>query len=359
MRSVLKYVALYYVIFGMRSNGKTTGAMICAAIRFFLYGEPSAIIRRFDEDIKGKAAMFWGSLEKLGLIEYLSNGRWNSITYRGRIFYLSHVDADGERTTDKRPFCFAFALTQWQHDKGATYPGTIGTIIFDEFMTRGQYLQDEFTLFTNTLSTILRDDGKAKIFMLGNTVSYFCPYFREMGLKHLREMQPGDMALYTGLHKNCKTLVFYSDGIPGGKETDQYFAFDNPKLKMITEGRFEMAVYPHCPRDFGKRDIVFSFFIDFDGELLRGDVISLNGGAEEWIYMTPKTTPLKDPDHDLIYSDKDDPRPNWRRRITRPITPAEKAIANLFRAEKVFYADNQTGETVRIYVLWCDTARRG
>lgn len=351
---VLKFHCLYYIIFGMRSNGKTTAAMICAMLRYVMYGEPCAIVRRFDEDIKGaRASMFWGSLEKLQLVKYLTGGEFDTVYYFNSVFYLAKMDEDGKRIKDSRPFCYTFALSQWQHDKGQTYPGNIGTVIFDEFMTRGTYLPDEFTLFCNTLSTILRDDGQAKIFMLGNTVSYYCPYFREMGLKHLRDMEPGDISTYTGLREDCSVCVFYSDGIPGGKETDKYFAFDNPKLRMITEGQFEMALYPHCPREFGRRDILFSFFFDFDGELMRGDVIKTDSDAGEWVFVTPKTTELQSPDTDLIYSDKTDPRPNWARNMARPRTQSERAIWFLFQTGKFFYADNQCGETLRTYLQTC------
>lgn len=349
---VLSYDALYYMIFGQRANGKTTAAMIVAAIRYVMYGEPCALIRRWDEDFSGKAASrFFYVLEKLGLIEYLTNGRWNAIYCYSKMFYFAHIDENGKRSASKEPFCYGFALTQMEHDKGGTYPANIGTIIFDEFMTRMSYVPGEFALFQNALSTILRDDGCGKVWMLGNTVSYYCPYFREMGLKHIRTMSPGDIAIYTGLREDCKTVVYYSDGLPLGKETDKYFAFDNPRIQMITAGRFEAALWPHCPREIKPGEVVFSFFIDFDEELLRGDVI--RGEVDEWIYITPKTTPLQHPDEDLIYSDKDDPRPNWRRRITKPRTNAERAILELIGAEKVFYADNQCGESLRTYMQWC------
>lgn len=355
---VLEYDALYYIIFGMRSNGKTTAAMLCAAIRYVMYGEPCALIRRWDEDFSGKAVgRFWYVLEKLRVIEYLTNGRYNGVYAYSKQFYFCNIDEKGKRQNAPEPFCYGFALTQMEHDKGGTYPETIGTVIFDEFMTRLSYIPGEFALFANAISTIVRDDGQAKIWMLGNTVSYYCPYFREMGLKHMRTMQPGDISIYTGLHEDCKTVVYYSDGLPQGKKTDKYFAFDNPRLQMITAGKFEFGLWPHCPRDFNPEEIVFSFFLDFDEELLRGDVI--RGERDEWIFITPKTTPLKDEDNDLIYSDKDDPRPNWRRKMTKPRTLAERAILELITAEKVFYADNQCGETLRTYLQWCGALVNG
>ena len=35
------------------------------------------------------------------------------------------------------------------------------------------------------------------------------------------------------------------------------------------------------------------------------------------------------------------------------MTPVEKAILDLIRAEKVFYLDNECGEVIRSYLQWC------
>ena len=353
---MILYKTLYIIVFGERSNGKTFGALLCALIRYFLFGEYFAIVRRWDEDFRPKAiSRLFGGLEKYGVIEYLSGGEWNHVVHRSRMFYLATWDENGAEIIAPEPFGFGFALTQMEHDKGGNYPAKVSTIIFDEFLTRGMYLPDEMALFSNVLSTVIRDDGQAKIWMLGNTVSRYCPYFREMGLRHVREMEIGGVQEYTGTRDDCTIVVHWADGLPEGKETDKYFAFDNPKLKMITEGRFETAVYPHCPFDLATADVVFTFFVWFADDLLRGDVIVR--GGDEFIMFTPKTTELKFPDSELIYSDRIDTRRNWRRRITRPATDAERAILMLIKLEKVFYADNETGEVMRTYLQWCNSEK--
>ena len=53
-----------------------------------------------------------------------------------------------------------------EHDKSNSYP-SINTVIFDEFLTRRFYVPDEFILFMNVLSTIIRLRDNVKIFMLG------------------------------------------------------------------------------------------------------------------------------------------------------------------------------------------------
>ena len=353
---MILYGTLYIIVFGERSNGKTFGALLCALIRYFLYGDLWAIVRRWDEDFRPKAmGRLFGGLEKLKVIEYLSDGEWNHVVCKSRMFYLATWDEKGEEIVCPQPFGFGFALTQMEHDKGGNYPPNVTTIIFDEFLTRGMYLPDEIALFSNVLSTVLRDDGQAKIWMLGNTVSWYCPYFREMGLRHIKEMQIGGVQQYTGTRADCTIVVHWADGLPDGKQTDKYFAFDNPKLKMITDGRFETAVYPHCPYEIGVKDIAFSFFIVFAGEMLKCDIIV--HGDDEFIMIVPKTTELKFPDDELIYSDQYDPRPNWRRRITKPATDTERAILRLIQLEKCFYADNETGEIMRSYLAWCGSEK--
>lgn len=347
---------LYIMVYGERSNGKTFFALLCAMVRYFLYGEIFCIVRRWDEDFRPKStSRLFGGLQKMRLIQYLSGGEWSHVVCRSKMFYLAKFNEKGEEERSPDPIAYGFSLTAMEHDKGGTYPPNIGTVVFDEFLTRGMYLPDEMVLFTNVLSTVLRDDGQAKIWMLGNTVTQYCPYFREMGLRHIREMQQGDTQTYQGTRPDCTIAVHWADSPPNGKTTDKYFAFDNPKLKMITDGRFETAVYPHCPCEIGSADIAYTFFIDFDANLLKCDVIVKNGN--EFIFIAPKTTPLKYPDSELIYSDRNDPRPNWRRRISRPVTRSEKAIWQLFRSEKVFYSDNECGEVVRVYLQWCQSEK--
>ena len=354
---MMQHRALYNIVFGERANGKTFAAQLIALVRYVTYGELFCVIRRWDEDFKPKnAGRFFGGLEKTGLIKYLTGGNWDHIYTRSRMFYLAAWDDEGKEIRDSQPIGYGFALTQMEHDKGGTYPPNITTGIFDEFITRSIYVPDEFILFSNVVSTIIRDDGRCIFWMLGNTVSKYCPYFREMGLKHIREMEQGSTSLYKDGSGRALTCVHYADGLPDGKETDRYFAFDNPKLQMITAGDFETANFPHLPREYQTAEICFTFFIDFDGEKLRGDVIRSDSG-EEWIYFTPKTTDFKFPDDELIFSDRYDPRPNWRRRITRPATPAEKALLDLIRAEKVFYCDNTCGESVRTYLQWCGSEK--
>ena len=123
---------------------------------------------------------------------------------------------------------------------------------------------------------------------------------------------------------------------------------------MITGGAWEIDIYPHCPIKYKPNEILFTYFISFNGELLQCEIICHENKYFTFIHR--KTTELKDTDNDLIYSPDFDPRPNWKRKITKPVTDLEKKIASFYVNDKVFYQDNEVGEIIRNYLIWCGKA---
>lgn len=358
--------AQYYMIIGGRSHGKTYSTLLYALERYCKHGERAAIVRRYYEDVKGKRALFlWRHLVDNGEIARLTNGQWEYVYYESGGWYLARNEMHGKtviRVKEDFPFAFAFILTQMEHDKGSRYTNSVTTIIFDEFMSRSGYLPDEFTLFTNVISTIKGQRTNVKIFMLGNTVNQYCPYFRQMGLKHIKEMRPGDITLYkypTDSGKETRVAVEYTNMLRDGEITDEFFGFDNPKLKMITAGMWEFAVYPHIPYKYRPKDVLFKFFIRFDGDLFQCEIVNAvtDSGPLDFMFIHRKTTPIKYPDDDLIYDTDYSAKPNYRRRITQPTRDGERRILRYFQMEKVFYQDNATGEAIRNYLEWCGTEK--
>lgn len=353
IKPILKYNAIYNIIFGERSNGKTYGTQEHCIKDWFENGRAMALIRRFDEDFTGKRGtnMFM-PLVKDGNIKRLTNGEWEGVKYYSSRWYLTKPDAENKDKiiVQKEPFCYGFSLSAMEHDKSTTYP-TIKNIMFDEFITRGYYLQDEFVLFMNVLSTIIRRKTDVKIFMLGNTVNKYCPYFAEMGLKHIKEMKQGTIDFYRIPSAGTTIAVEYCASLLKSSPANKYFAFDNKKLEMITSGAWEIDIYPHCPIKYSKKDILFTYFIEFDTALLQCEIVSKDGNY--FTYIHEKTTPIKDPDNDLIYTQRFDPRPNYKRKITKPRTELEKKITEFYVKDKIFYQDNEIGEVVRNYLNWC------
>lgn len=352
LNRILEHNAKFNVIFGERSNGKTYSVLKLAVENFIKTGKQLAIVRRFEEDYKGKrgATVFDGLVEN-NEISKLSKGKWNSVYYYSGRWYLCRYEDDA-RITCETPLAYGFAISSMEHDKSSSYPN-ITTILFDEFITRTFYLNDEFVLFMNTLSTIIRHRNDVTIFMLGNTVNQYCPYFQEMGLTNAKKMKEGDLDVYTygtsGLIVAVERTL--SGAKRGGKKSDVYFAFNNPKLRMITGGEWEIDVYPHAPCKILPKDIVYTFYIEFDGEVLQANIVV--NESMIFCFVHRKTTGLKYKENDLIFSTGYSPLPTRLRNILKPTTKLGIRIKDLIDRDLVFYQDNTVGEVFANYLKFC------
>ena len=361
LNRILSKNAKYNIIFGERSNGKTYAVQSYALENYFNNGGQCAVVRRWREDFKGKNGReYFKPLVENGVLRKLSNGEYTDITYYSGAWFLCKYDDEQEKNvrTDNA-IAYSYALTSTEHDKGGGSGVNITTVLFDEMLSREGYLPDEFILFANTLSTIVRMRDNVTVFMLGNTVNKYCPYFAEMGLKHISQMKKGDIDVYTYGDSGLIVAVEYSDGVKidgrKGKPSDVYFAFDNPKLNMITGGSWELALYPHCPCKYKPADVVFIYFIQFDENLLQAEIVQTKTGL--FTYIHRKTTPLKDLSNNLLYTTDYNVDFNKRRKITKPVLPIEKKILKFFVEDKVFYQDNEVGEVVRNYLKWAQTEK--
>lgn len=345
--------AYYYMAFGERSNGKTYSALNYALERYYKHGEQFAYIRRFGEDVKKKNLQtLLDSHCENGIVSKLSGGEFESVEYGSNKFVACKYDEEHDKfIRDSQPMGYAFDLNSMEHHKSTSYP-KVTTVIFDEFLSRQGYLNNEFVLFMNTLSTIIRDRHNVIIFMIGNTVNKYCPYFTEMGLSHVKDQKPGSIDVYEYAETGLKVVVEYCDPMSnrGGKKSDVYFAFDNPQLKMITTGSWEIAIYPHLTNKYRPKDVAQEFFIDFDSTLLHCKIIVTE--TDYYMFVHPKTTPIKDECEDIVYTNIPNGRWNYRVGITNQSDQLSILIRRMITENRVFYSDNETGEILRNYIMW-------
>lgn len=346
------YNAHYNLIFGERSNGKTYACLNDILMAYKEKKHQGAYIRRWDEDIVAKrmSVLFDGHVKNGTVAKIFKEEGWTDVYYYAGKFFLCRYE-EGKRITDQNPFCYCFSLSAMEHDKSTSYPD-VYIIVFDEMLTRGMYLNNEYVLLMNVLSTIIRDRTGIVIYLLGNTVNKYCPYFDEFGLKHIAKMKAGTIDLYEYGESGLRMAVEYADSpTKEGKPSDVYFAFDNPSLKMITQGTWETALYPHLMMKYHPSDVVFEFFIMFQDAILHCEVVVMDD--TKFIYIHDKTSEIKKPDEDLIFCFDDSPKPNHRRNIMKPIDKTGKILLDLFTNGLVYYQNNDIGEIVRNYLLSC------
>lgn len=361
IRNLIKKVpdASYYFAIGPRSNGKTYSALDYALEQYFKTGKEFAIIRRWLDDFKGRRgqAMF-AAHENNSVIQKYSGGAWSNVVYKSMQFYLGKY-LDGKLVLSDKPIGYAFPVSQMEHDKSTSY-NNVCTIIFDEVLTRSEYgyLANEFVLFMNVISTIIRDRGTKddiKIIMLGNTVSFYSPYFNEMGLTNIKKMEPGSIDVYEYGDSGLKVAVEYTEQIKSKVNSNKYYAFNNPRLKMITgtDGNsWEIDSYPHLMKRYKPNQIIFTYFIVFDGCTMQCEVINDEGNI--YTYIHRKTTEIRRPESDFVFSPAFDTRPNWNPNILKIHNrKLKKAMQQIFDVSKICYQDNELGEYMRNYLEWC------
>lgn len=345
--------ATYNVIIGERSNGKTYAVLKKGLTEYFKNGSQMAYVRRWKEDIIGRRAsqLFSGLIEN-SEVSKLSNNEFSGVHYYAGKWYLCNYDDKGKAIySDSDIIAYSFALSDSEHDKSTSFPN-IRTIIFDEFLTNRMYLNDEFVLFMNVVSTIVRRREDVKIYMLGNTVNKYAPYFNEMGLTNVTKMTQGSIDVYRyGNSKLTVAVEYCATQETENKQSSKYFAFNNPKLEMITGGAWELNIYPHLPYKYKPKDVLFTYFIEFADDLFQCEIVDLDGVY--FTYIHRKTTPIKNPDSDLIYTLDYNPKLNYNRSIYKPISKLQERIRWFFDTSRVFYQSNDVGDAVNNYLKIC------
>lgn len=344
--------ATYNIIFGERSNGKTYALLRKGLIEYAKNKTQLAYVRRWKEDITGRrAARLYSGLNENGEVSKITKGAFSGVHYWAGKWYLCNYDDSGKAIySDSDIIAFSFALSDGEHDKSTSFPN-IGLVVFDEFLTNRLYLNDEFVAFMNTISTIVRRRENVKIYMLGNTVNKFCPYFQEMGLTNILKMKQGDIDLYQYGESSLTVAVEYCKSENKVGDENKYFAFNNPKLKMITGGAWELDIYPHLPYKYKPKDILLTYFILFNDLCFQCEIIDVDGIY--FTYIHDKTTPIKDDTNHFIYSMDYNPSLNYNRSIYKPINKAQERILWFFNTDRVYYQNNEVGDTINNYLKLC------
>ena len=341
--------AVYRLIIGQRSNGKTYSVCRHMIEDYFKKGNRSAYIRRWDEDIQPKhiSSLF---NPHIPLIMELSNGKYNGVYYRAKEFHFCFYDEDGKvAEKDPEAFCVTASINTAEHTKGQDR-GEIKLILFDEFMTRVGYLNNEFVQYCNLLSSLIRDRNDTIIYMCANTVNRYCPYFEEMGLKDIENMPQGEVYVYTYGNSDLTVAVEYCDPVKATeKVASKYFAFDNPQLQMITSGAWELQFYPRAPYKILDRFIKYKFYIEFGNNMLCGNIVQ--NKEDLFIFIHQQTKDINIKATDVFYTDEFTTSVCHVRFLKDQPTELHKLIFQLFAKKAVCFSTNEVGEIVRNWLM--------
>lgn len=341
--------AVYRIAIGARGNGKTYSWCHSILEHYFDTGEASAYVRRYDEEIAPKniAALFRPHTD---YIKQKTDGRFNDITYRSKEFRLCYTDDDGKITDrDPNPFCMAAAVNTWMTQKGQDR-GEVWSILYDEFLTRDGYLQNEFVNFMNVISSFVRDRDNAIIYMFANTVSKYSPYWDELGIKSIETMEQGDIRVYQYGTSDLSVAIEYCPDVSAtDRVASKYFAFDNPQLAMISNGKWEIMAYEHLRESLDMSKVLFNAYIEFDDKVLCMNVV-LNG-TELYGFIHPQTKAVKYESTSVLYTSRATTERCHVHFLKDCPTRAHELVKQLTLKKALFFATNECGEVFRSWLI--------
>ena len=211
-----------FIIIGGRGIGKTTGANYMSLCQWNKKGHEFAIVRRYKTELTKIKAAFDPLAEGIitqglgkGAFEYRFNGC--------RIGY-------------------GLTLAMQSSYKSGMDFSKVHTLIYDEAVLKPngnlRYLKDEMTELFELISTIFRDRKDYRVFILGNNLDIFNPYFEYFGVPRFKGIWTDpDRGLYCELCKDKEAFMEKQKETPLAKLTKgtSYYDYHYKNEVLIPE----------------------------------------------------------------------------------------------------------------------------
>lgn len=339
--NLLKTDADYLMLLGQRANGKSYQVKDTVLKDAIFNDIKFVYLRRYKADIKTKAVEDYFTdfcTKENNLIKKYTKGKYSEILAHGEHIYLINRDKDGIIERDKKDIGIYCSLNQLERYKSRIYPD-IRNIIYEEFITNELYLDDEPTLLQQFVSTILRLN-KGHVFLIGNTLSRVCPYFKEWSLDKVLTQQPGtiDMYHYHVNINNIESVINIAVEYCAVTNNENTMFFGHA-AKQIQGGEWEVHEYPKLPKKRYLYDKVYEIKLIYQSfqfivELL---IEPINGGKILYVYPSTKKREVY-----RVIQDEFSDLPNVSCKLDITKRP-EALVHECIRLNKICYSDNLTG----------------
>lgn len=358
--------AAWFVNCSERSTGKTTGWLIVSLICYWMFGTVTQYVRsRADMIAPKNSGGLFDTIKACGYIEMITDGQYNSITYKSKKWYLCRVDADGNLIAMDNSNCFFMCSIDKAGDLKSSYVCPYGDlIIFDEFVdSKLIYKPNEFVFFCDLVKTIFRDRTTGKIVLLANTIDKYSQYFHELEIfERISEMNLGDSCLHT-TDKGTNIYIELVGIAPVLKQTKKKFnkmflGFKNEMLSGMTgESTWSIRNYQHIPaetEDDEKIEILFGkMYIEHNNKIVRLDIVQ-HPVLGTCLYAHWATRTYED---SMIFTLQEMYDPRYIYGLGEGTT-AGKFIHAMLQRHKVYYPANDVGSFVENYLIQCGITTR-
>lgn len=335
----------YIILMGERADGKSyITKRIAVQSAIDSKGEEQFIyLRRFESDCKDSLCVSY--FADLPIYE-MTGGKYDCIDVFRKGVYLANIDHESGRITNRYRIGYCHALSIGERYKSLMFP-KVQRIIYEEFISQnGNYLgQKEPDLLMQYVSTIFRH-RKGKVYLVGNTISRICPYFRKWELTGIINQKLGTIEDYkfTDGDSVTRLCVYLTDSL----EHNSGMFFGNV-AKNITRGAYETEEQAHLPESEKHYNEIYKCVLKFEDFLFLCKFLQHKTKTDRFTwYVIPKTdkeikksTRVISPEYsDNIY---------WTTDFIG-LNSQEESLFKFMDQGKIAFSDNLTGtEFYNIY----------
>lgn len=331
---ILGVKAIFNLLLGQRSNGKSYAVKEECTKEAFLGMGKLIYLRRWDLELKQDDIQDYF---RDCPVEDITGGQYNYIEVFRKRIYLANIDPEGK--IDRGP-CIgrAASLSSSEHLKSVIQRGEYKNIIFEEFCTNSGYLKNEPNRLMQFVATCFGNQNTGRVWMIGNTISRYNPYFYTWQLRNTLKLQPGDLDLYDFTTEDGnKIRVAVEFCATMNNKNTMYFG---DSAAQITTGVWETESQPAIPEEFGKFSVIYSIFMQQEQFYFLLKIIK-NAANEMLLLVAPAEEKDREKTarkiSDTVLGDP------MATETLVPLTAGDKVMLSLFKMGKVVYANNLTG----------------
>lgn len=334
----------YYLAWGEKGNGKSYQAKHKVAIEEYLkFGYRFVYLRRWKEEITvDKVEQYFADVD----VNKITKGRYNCITvYRKQLFF-SYYDAENASTKRGEKIGYVMALSTEQNYSGCSYLD-VHNIIFEEFMSRSDYIPNEPNKLMFLYSTIDRKRRTTKLYLLGNTVSRVCPYLQDWGLHNIIANQKQGTIETTevsaGFDDETGEEIFIKIAIEYCRSTGVSSYVIGSAKDMINKGDWQTDPQPHLPKSYNDYDCLYRFMFLYKSFKFCCEYLKDKESYETCWFIYPYKGKIED--KIVVFSDIIKVSKYWQRDIYNTNFNNKKLndLFKTFREANIFYSSDLCG----------------
>lgn len=281
-------------------------------------------LRRYHDDTKDVYSQtYFDDID----VYTLTNGIYNTvIVYRHEI-YFGNIDEEGKANKEIL-IGRVLSITKYVQYKSQVFK-YFRRGVFEEFIS-DTYQSEEPNKIFNILSSIFRND-KGVLYMVGNNISRFNPYYREWCLNNALTQKINTVDTY-----EIDDMIIKCWKCPDGEGLNK-MVFGHAK-QAVDGVTYETKQYPHLLHDVEEYNCIYTCVLKHENFMYLMELLYYNS-SYTW-YIQPKTTPIQDNTRviskeynmNLLYTD----------RFT-PLNKNEAFIFEMMKRNRIAYSDNLTG----------------